>query len=184
MNIEEEIKNGGFNTVSIYNEEFKFPENETMPESINYEFKLEKQKSHIEELAEDVYSRISDDLELNREYQGIIKNIYYTHETYDNLCIVYELDDNGISKTAVDTYTFGGSYDEWYMSQLITYIKKIDNLEKNDINWYSTSSIAESLQGLIGARVTLSQYLTQKQTRKNKVTVHDSYKKKAKEIEV
>ena len=97
-------------------------------------YKVTPSKSKYEELADKAYAQLSAELEIGREYEGIVKNVFVEETNYPKLIISYEVDDDGISKNVADTYTFGGEYDEWYMTQLVKFIQQVDNLYKNDIN--------------------------------------------------
>lgn len=141
-------------------------------------YKVSPQKSQIEELADRAYAKLSADLEIGKEYEGIVKDIFIEETNYTKLVISYEVDDNGISKNVADTYTFGGEYDEWYMTQLVKFIQQVDNLYKNDIKWTSVSTICDSLKFLIGSPVTISQVLNSKGNRKNKVQIHKSFERR------
>ena len=141
-------------------------------------YKVSPQKSQIEELADRAYAKLSDDLEIGKEYDGIVKDIFIEETNYTKLVISYEVDDNGISKNVADTYTFGGEYDEWYMTQLVKFIQQVDNLYKNDINWSSVSTICDSLKFLIGSPITIRQVLNSKGNRKNEVQIHKSFERR------
>lgn len=135
----------------------------------------ERPTSAFENLANQSYESIDDELLINKEYDGKIKRIFYSEEKYTVLTVVYEVYDGEFEKTTSDSYTFGGDYDEWYMKQLVSFIKKLNGVYKDDIDWYSVSTIVNSLQFLVGTKVTLTQYITAKETRKNRVTVHGSF---------
>ena len=141
-------------------------------------YKVSPQKSQIEELADRAYAKLSDDLEIGKEYEGIVKDIFIEETNYTKLVISYEVDDNGISKNVADTYTFGGEYDEWYMTQLVKFIQQVDNLYKNDIKWTSVSTICDSLKFLIGSPVTISQVLNSKGNRKNEIKINKSFERR------
>ena len=141
-------------------------------------YKVSPQKSKLEELADRAYAQLSADLEIGKEYEGIVKDIFIEETNYTKLVISYEVDDNGISKNVADTYTFGGEYDEWYMTQLVKFIQQVDNLYKNDINWSSVSTICDSLKFLIGSPITIRQVLNSKGNRKNEVQIHKSFERR------
>ena len=141
-------------------------------------YKVSPQKSKFEELADRAYAQLSADLEIGKEYEGIVKDIFIEETNYTKLVISYEVDDDGISKNVADTYTFGGEYDEWYITKLVQLIQQINNLYKNDINWTSVSTICDSLKFLIGSPVTISQVLNSKGNRKNEVQIHKSFERR------
>ena len=141
-------------------------------------YKVSPQKSQIEELADRAYAKLSDDLEIGKEYDGIVKDIFIEETNYTKLVISYEVDDNGISKNVADTYTFGGEYDEWYMTQLVKFIQQVDNLYKNDIKWTSVSTICDSLKFLIGSPVTIIQVINSKGNRKNVIKIYKSFERR------
>lgn len=141
-------------------------------------YKISPQKSKFEELADRAYAQLSADLEIGKEYEGIVKDIFIEETNYTKLVISYEVDDDGISKNVADTYTFGGEYDEWYITKLVQLIQQINNLYKNDINWTSVSTICDSLKFLIGSPVTISQVLNSKGNRKNEVQIHKSFERR------
>lgn len=141
-------------------------------------YKVSPQKSKFEELADRAYAQLSADLEIGKEYEGIVKDIFIEETNYTKLVISYEVDDDGISKKVADTYTFGGEYDEWYITKLVQLIQQINNLYKNDINWTSVSTICDSLKFLIGSPVTISQVLNSKGNRKNEVKIYKSFERR------
>ena len=141
-------------------------------------YKVSPQKSKFEELADRAYALLSADLEIGKEYEGIVKDIFIEETNYTKLVISYEVDDDGISKNVADTYTFGGEYDEWYITKLVQLIQQINNLYKNDINWTSVSTICDSLKFLIGSPVTISQVLNSKGNRKNEVKIYKSFERR------
>ena len=141
-------------------------------------YKVSPQKSKFEELADRAYAQLSADLEIGKEYEGIVKDIFIEETNYTKLVISYEVDDDGISKNVADTYTFGGEYDEWYITKLVQLIQQINNLYKNDINWTSVSTICDSLKFLIGSPVTISQVLNSKGNRKNEVKIYKSFERR------
>ena len=141
-------------------------------------YKISPQKSKFEELADRAYAQLSADLEIGKEYDGIVKDIFIEETNYTKLVISYEVDDDGISKNVADTYTFGGEYDEWYITKLVQLIQQINNLYKNDINWTSVSTICDSLKFLIGSPVTISQVLNSKGNRKNEVKIYKSFERR------
>ena len=132
-------------------------------------------KTQLEKMAENASLSIDDELTLGQKYDGQIKKVFHTDDYFRKLFVVYEVDDNGAKKTVSDEYPFGGEYDQWYMDQLMMYIKRIDGLSIKDIDFKTTKTIADSLQFLVGADVTLYQYLTKNDTRKNRVTVHGRF---------
>ena len=141
-------------------------------------YKVSPQKSKFEELADRAYAKLSADLEIGKEYDGIVKDIFVEETNYPKLIISYEVDDDGISKNVADTYTFGGEYDEWYMTQLVKFIQQVDNLYKNDINWSSVSTICDSLKFLIGSPVTIIQVINSKGNRKNEIKINKSFERR------
>ena len=141
-------------------------------------YKISPQKSKFEELADRAYAQLSAALEIGKEYDGIVKDIFIEETNYTKLVISYEVDDDGISKNVADTYTFGGEYDEWYITKLVQLIQQINNLYKNDINWTSVSTICDSLKFLIGSPVTISQVLNSKGNRKNEVKIYKSFERR------
>ncbi len=141
-------------------------------------YKVSPQKSKFEELADRAYAQLSADLEIGKEYEGIVKDIFIEETNYTKLVISYEVDDDGISKNVADTYTFGGEYDEWYITKLVQLIQQINNLYKNDINWTSVSTICDSLKFLIGSPVTIIQVINSKGNRKNEVKIHKSFERR------
>ena len=141
-------------------------------------YKVSPQKSKFEELADRAYAQLSADLEIGKEYEGIVKDIFIEETNYTKLVISYEVDDDGISKNVADTYTFGGEYDEWYMTQLVKFIQQVDNLYKNDIKWTSVSTICDSLKFLIGSPVTIIQVINSKGNRKNVIKIYKSFERR------
>ena len=141
-------------------------------------YKVSPQKSKFDELADRAYAQLSADLEIGKEYEGIVKDIFIEETNYTKLVISYEVDDDGISKNVADTYTFGGEYDEWYITKLVQLIQQINNLYKNDIKWTSVSTICDSLKFLIGSPVTIIQVINSKGNRKNEVKIHKSFERR------
>ncbi len=138
------------------------------------------EKTELEKMAEEAFQVVNDDLELGKNYNGRIKKIYLSDGSiinmhYKKIIIVYEINDNGIQRIVTDEYSFGGDYDQWYLEQLVSFVKKINGLYFGDINFKTYDTIVDSLQFLVGADVTLYQYLTKKETRKNNVTVHGTF---------
>jgi hypothetical protein len=133
------------------------------------------EKTYLEKLAEDAFQKVNDELKLGINYNGKVKNVLCSNDNYNKISVVYEIDDNGIQKVVSDDYLFGGNFDSWNMEQLVSYIKKINGLYLGDINFKSYDTLVESLKFLIGADVTLAQYITKKNTRKNNVTVHGCF---------
>lgn len=146
------------------------------PVNVNNIWNINEEKTELEKMAEEAFEVVNDDLELGKNYNGRIKNIYLsTYNQYKKIIFVYELNDNGIQRIVTDEYSFGGDYDQWYLEQLVSFIKKINGLYFGDINFKTYDTIVASLQFLVGVDVTLYQYLTKKETRKNNVTVHCTF---------
>lgn len=133
-------------------------------------------KTNFFNLANMAFDKISDDLELEREYKGIIKKIYVEKGMYSSIIILYEINDNGMLKHINDVYTFNGDYDYWYMEQLVKLLKQVNNLCKDDIDWANIDTICKSLEFLIGEEIRIKQSINSQGKRKNEVKLTCDYK--------
>ncbi len=133
-------------------------------------------KTNFFNLANMAFDKISDDLELEREYKGKIKKIYVEKGMYSSIIILYEINDNGMLKHINDVYTFNGDYDYWYMEQLVKLLKQVNNLCKDDIDWTNIDTICNSLEFLVGEEVRIKQSINSQGKRKNEVKLTCDYK--------
>ena len=77
---------------------------------------------------------LSDELELDIVYYGVVREIVLQNESYPKIVMYINVNDNGTTKNIVEEYAFGRKYDDFYMEKIVNLLRNIRNYQLNWVN--------------------------------------------------
>lgn len=126
-------------------------------------------------LFERAKASVSDKLEINKDYCGVVREITFKDENYPIISVYITISDESSTKNIVEEYSFGGKYDDFNMTKLINFLRTVRNYQLNWVNSQSFETIASSMQFLVGAKVSIVQKRSQNDRTYNIISVLGEY---------
>ncbi|MBR2833722.1 MAG: hypothetical protein IKE75_04790 [Bacilli bacterium] len=183
INLEEEFKKEEIPVVEVTNSQslsqadYKMPIPSNMEETNASDLEATKdlEKTALSKRFDEAIVLTPDELKSNTKYSATIRAVKYLNDSYPTIAICYIINDDGTTKTTVDEFSFGGNFDDYYLKKLVGYIKRIKNYPIDLINSMTYQTIADSMQFLVSAKVSLTQKEASKGKTYNEVTILGKY---------
>lgn len=180
INLEEEFKKEEKQVAEVINSQSQSQDNYKMPipsntEEISVSGLETVEKTELSKKFDEAIVLTPDELKSNTKYSATIRAVKYLNDNYPTIAICYIINDDGTTKTTVDEFSFGGNFDDYYLKKLVGYIKRIKNYPIDLINSMTYQTIADSMQFLVGAKVSLTQKEASQGKTYNEVTILGKY---------